>query len=823
MLGGDTPNRPPGVACPRPMSISPSPDPTPPDLRDQLRALEDGMYRTPEASRARLEGLLRDAHEVGDPWAQAFALVLLSGCAFYLGEPRETIRLAAEGLEWARRAAAPDLECRLLNGLGLAHHRLGEYDRAFEYFLQALRPAQQLGDEANRFRVLNNLASLYTDTGDLQLALEALQEALGIAQDLSPPFLGAAMTHMIDIRTQLGEYGTVLELAAEHMALIHAHCPPRWWGTIQRSVTRSLLALGRPQEALAAARTSLDEAYRQQDHENICTLTLAVASAHLRLGQWEGAEPLLNQGLLLSREKGSRPLEAEALHLLAALYEGQRRFEEALRLTRQHFELERQLRNREVESRSRLLTAQIRLELLEREAEIERLRNVELAQANSALQETQEVLLHRATHDPLTGTANRAHFQHRTQQALESLGADEHLALIFIDLDKFKHVNDTFGHHAGDQLLQEVARRLGRVVRATDLVGRVGGDEFTVLLPRISAVPDAELVATKVLGVLAEPFRIAGQTVRLTASIGCAVAPLDGQTAEVLQQHADLAMYRVKHTGGNQVLPFEARMGEPGERRRLERDLQQALERGELRLQYQGQFHLQRGGEPQAELCGFEALLRWVHPERGFVPPDVFIPLAEDSRAILTMGAWVLREACAQATRWAFGEQDLTMSVNVSPLQFEQPTFVREVQDALRVTGLPARALVLELTESLVMRDLGLAQQHIRELRTLGVQVAIDDFGTGYSSLSVLQALPFDLLKIDRSFTRNLTPDPSPRVVALLRAMVQLAHSLDMRVTAEGVEDEGQRHWLTSLGCDHVQGFLLARPLPPPQAQALLP
>ncbi|PTA69580.1 GGDEF-domain containing protein [Deinococcus arcticus] len=787
-------------------------------LRERLRALEQGMYRTPEHTRDTVRTLLAQAQAAGDPWAQGFALVLLSGCAFYLGDPRETIALAQQGLALAQSVQALDLECRLINGLALAHHRLGEYDRAFDCFLQTLRLAQQLGDDPGRFRALNNLASLYTDTGNLQQALDAVREALSIAQTLSPTFRGAAMTHLIAIHTQLGEYEQTLALAEEHLPLILEHCPPRWLGTIQRNVVRALLALGRSDDALNAAQEGLAEARRQQDQENICQLTLGVVSALLTLGRPDEARPLLEGGLALSREMGSRPLETEALALLAALCEQEGDHPAALTYTRAHFDLERQIHAREVESRSQLLTAQIRLELLQREAEIERLRNVELAQANSALQQTQQVLLHRATHDPLTGVANRAHFGHSTQQALESLQGGEYLGLIFIDLDKFKQVNDTLGHHAGDVLLQEVARRLKGVVRASDLVGRIGGDEFTVLLRRVSAVQDARAVAAKLLSVLAEPFRIEGQTVQITASVGCAVAPTDGQDAEALQQHADTAMYRVKHAGGNQVLHFEADMGEAAERRALERELRGVHERGELRLHYQGRFAL---GGPR--LVGFEALLRWDHPTRGLISPAVFIPMAEESRAILPIGAWVLREACAQAVRWRFAERGLCMSVNVSPMQFEQPTFVGDVQGALRETGLPAGQLVLELTESLVMRDLTQALGHIRALKALGVQVAIDDFGTGYSSLSVLQALPFDQLKIDRSFTSHLTTSASQRVTALLSAMIQLAHTLDMTVTVEGVEDDTQRRLLTGLGCDHVQGFLLARPLPEAQAQALLP
>ncbi|MFC4425910.1 EAL domain-containing protein [Deinococcus navajonensis] len=795
---------------------------SPHTLHERLRQLEDGMYRLPEQTRGKLRGLLEEARACQDVWAQGFAMCLLSGCAFYLGNPRETIELSAGALEFAREAQDLQLETRLLGGLALAHHRLGEYDRAFEYFLNSLRLAQQNNDEPGRFRALNNLASLYTDTGNTQQALAAQQDALAIAQHLPPPFRGSAMTHLIAIHSQLGDHEQVLRLAEESLPLIREHCPPRWLGTITRDVCRALLALGRPRQSLEAARQSLEEAQSQRDQENICALTLAEAAALMALGEWPAARSPLLAALERSREMGSRPLEVEALKLLAELHEGLGNHREALGYAREHFGLERQIHAREVESRSQLLTAEIRLELLHREAEIERLRNVELAQANSALQETQQVLLHRATHDPLTGVANRAHFQHTAQQALAGLQPGEHVALIFIDLDRFKEINDTLGHHAGDQLLQEVARRLSTAVRATDLVGRVGGDEFTVLLRRVAALEDVTTVAEKLRAALDLPFDLGSGLAQITASVGCAVAPTDGATAEALQQHADVAMYRVKHAGGNQVLHFDARMGEPARQRQLDRDLHAAQERGQLRLHYQGRYSL------QGALVGFEALIRWAHPERGLLGPGTFIPLAERTRLILPMGAWVLREACSQAVQWDFAGRHLCMSVNVSPLQFEQLSFVDEVRAALNLTGLRPEALVLELTESLVMRDLDRARSHIEALQELGVQVAMDDFGTGYSSLSVLQALPFDHLKIDRSFTQGLATGPehhtgSQRVSRLMGAMIGLAHTLQMQVTVEGVEHAAQLDLLRQLGCDHVQGYLLTRPLPPQEARQQLP
>ncbi len=794
--------------------------PTPPGpLLGQLQALEAAMYHTPERSQGEIAALLRRAEAQGDRAARAQAHLLLAGCALYTGDLPEVLVQVGHCLPLARELGDPQTEARALNGLGLGHDRLGQYDQALEAFLHSLRITQDTGDRMGSFRALNNLASLYTDTGNTTQALAFHRQALEIAEALrSPVMLASSMTHLIAIRDQMHRSEEVLTLAAEHLDVIRESGPPRWTSTVQECVSRALLRQDRPEEALRVALDDLNANRARQDLEAVCRQGVTAARALLRLNRPDEAEPLLRESLRISREARTRPQEALALEALAELLEQQGRHAQALSVAREHFDLERQMHAREVDARSQLLTAEIRLELLNREAEIERLRNVELAQANRALQETQQVLLHRATHDPLTGVANRAHFHQVTHDTLGSLECGQQAALIFIDLDRFKQVNDTFGHPAGDNLLQQVARRLGESVRGTDLVGRMGGDEFTVLLSRVAAREDVTLVAQKLADALARPFTLGGQRVNITASVGCAVAPADGTDAGALQQHADLAMYRVKRSGGNQVLHFEAQMGEPGERQQLERDLRGACERGEMRLHYQGRHDL-----CGRRLAGFEALVRWEHPTRGLVPPGQFIPLAEDSRAILNIGEWVLREACAQAAAWDFEPRGLCMSVNVSPLQFELPDFVQTVRSVLEQTGLNARHLILEVTESLVMHDLERAQTHMRDLRALGVQIAIDDFGTGYSSLSMLQALPFDQLKIDRSFTNALTGPRGPRVTALMTAMIQLAQTLDMTVTVEGIETEEQRRILAGLGCDHAQGFLLSRPLPPAQAAELIP
>ncbi|WP_412029416.1 EAL domain-containing protein [Deinococcus yunweiensis] len=805
-------------------SSDPVPQATPasvPDLSGELRTLEAGMYHTPEVSQTQITALLTAARSAGDEPAEALALCLLAGCAFYTGDLPGTVNLLNLSLDLARPQGDRVLEARLLNGLGLAHDRLGEYDLALEFFLQSLRLTQELDDQMGVFRALNNLASLYADTGHPLQALNFHQQAHQVALDLkTPAVLASSMTHLISIHDHLGHSDEVLALANEHAMQIRDAGPARWYSSVQECVGRAHLRRGDAPQALATALSALTPARDRHDQEGICRLALTAARAHLTLHEHAQAHALLRECLDISRDVGSRPMESQALETLAELHEAQGEHQQALRCARAYFELERQIHAREVETRSHLLTAQIRLELLTREAEIERLRNVELAEANHALQETQSVLLHRATHDSLTGVANRAHFMHLTNQALTSLQPGEFAALIFIDLDKFKNVNDTLGHHAGDLLLQQVARRLCSAVRSSDLVGRLGGDEFTVLLRRVNAGADVGVIARKLLETLVVPFMLDGQATEITASVGWAVAPTDGRDAEALQQHADIAMYRVKHGGGGAILHFEPEMGQDvHEHRQLERELRGAEERRELRLHYQGRF------EPDGTLVGFEALVRWQHPIRGLIPPDRFIPLAEDTRLILPIGAWVLREACEQAVRWNFSQRNLCMSVNVSPMQFEQPEFVVQVRETLHATGLDRRCLILELTESMVMRDLDRAQEHMSELRTLGVGIAIDDFGTGYSSLSVLHALHFDHLKIDRSFTRGLESSSAnpARITQVMTAMITLAHNLNMSVTVEGVEEHAQLQLLRTLGCDHVQGYLLTRPVPAELAEEFIP
>jgi diguanylate cyclase (GGDEF)-like protein/PAS domain S-box-containing protein len=429
---------------------------------------------------------------------------------------------------------------------------------------------------------------------------------------------------------------------------------------------------------------------------------------------------------------------------------------------------------------------------------------------------------HLAYHDSLTGLPNRAMLMDRLGQALsQAQRLDQQVAVLFIDLDRFKLVNDSLGHAVGDQLLQEIARRLRATLRDNDTVARVGGDEFQVVACNVAGATDAARIAEKLMRVLGEPFVLEGQELHVSASLGVSLFPRDGATGELLLKYADTALYEAKGEGRNAYRFFSPEMNAQAHGRlRLENDLRRAVERHELELHYQPQLDLATG-----EVCAVEALVRWRHPVRGLVLPNAFIPMAEETGLVLGIGEWVLNEACCQVAQWqreglADNLTPLRVAVNISARQLQRPGLDGAVRRALSLSGLPAGCLELEITESSVMLDPLHARSVLQSLRELGVQLSIDDFGTGYSSLAYLKRLPLDRLKIDRSFIGGIPADPDD--AAIVETIIVMTHKLGLRVIAEGVETQEQRLQLVRQGCDEMQGFLLAHPAPADELPALL-
>lgn len=425
-----------------------------------------------------------------------------------------------------------------------------------------------------------------------------------------------------------------------------------------------------------------------------------------------------------------------------------------------------------------------------------------------SLAEANQELAYLALHDNLTKLSNRLLLEDRLNQAIRTADREKrHFALMFMDLDGFKAINDVYGHHVGDLLLIDVAQRIVARVRQQDTVARVGGDEF-VVLAYVDDPQDAGTLADALLEVVREPFLAGGHELRVSTSIGISMYPGDGGNQHDLLTNADAAMYHVKGLGRNAYCFFEPSMNANVHKQlQLVQDLRQAIDRNELVLHYQPKFHA-----PNGPILGVEALVRWQHPVRGLVSADEFIPLAEKTGLIVPLGAWVLNEACRQMAQWrSEGHTTWSVAVNLSALQFAHAALIDTVRDVLARHALDPHCLMLEITESTAMRDADASLQILQQLDAMGVRISIDDFGTGYSSLLYLKRLPASELKIDRGFVRDLAHDTED--AAIVSAIVALGQTLNLRIVAEGVETAEQQAFLTRLGCDSLQGYLLGRPM----------
>ena len=419
-------------------------------------------------------------------------------------------------------------------------------------------------------------------------------------------------------------------------------------------------------------------------------------------------------------------------------------------------------------------------------------------------------IAHTAEHDVLTGLPNRLLLNDRISQAIETgKRHGKQVAVLFLDIDGFKHINDSLGHPVGDKLLQSIAQRLSECARPVDTVSRQGGDEFIVLLSDLSDLPSASVIAGRLLRAVAEPHMIGKHALHVTASIGVSVFPDDGSNAETLIKNADTAMYQAKESGRRNYQFFKHAMNVRAVKRQsMEEELRRALERQEFELHYQPKVDIKRG-----VITGAEALIRWAHPTRGRIPPADFIPIAEDCALIVPIGRWVLRQACGQARAWLDAGLPATpMAINVSAMEFQDEGFLQGVLDIVRESGWDPRLLELELTESVLMKQVEATIVQLQALRDSGARVALDDFGTGYSSLSYLRRFPIDALKIDRSFIQHIACGPD--AAAIVTAVISMARSLKLRVVAEGVETLQELQFLQARECDEVQGYFFSRPLP---------
>ena len=757
----------------------------------------------------------------------------------------------------ARTAAAPLLEAECLSYRAMVYSSLGQYAEAIETQLIALGLRQVNNDEVGEGQSLGNLGVVYGYIGDFAVSLEYHMRALEL-RTRSGDEAGRALTlNNIGVAYfELGDGESALDYHVQALRLAKAINHRQIEVFAQVNLGADLHALKRYEESQTVNATALNLAKRLGDRESQIEALNHEGRALAGLGQLESAFEMHQQALAAAREIGSPALEYRCLadigrtyldmdeldpavtHLKEALVIAERvglkrdvfwtheRLSLALERAgnpvaalnhhRAFYAVEREVQGERAAARVKTLALRFETVRVQQETHFERQRNEALAEVNAALRSANdeksllmEKLEHQATHDILTGLPNRALFQNRFEHALVTAARyGRNLAVMFVDLDGFKLVNDTLGHHRGDTLLVEVAKRFQAVVRDSDTVARMGGDEFTVIVSEFHGHADASRVALRLIEALKTPFCLDDHEVTVTASVGVSLFPEDGDQAEALARYADLALYRAKEEGRNTVRFYAPEMNAiVQERGAIKSSLRGALERDEFEL------HFQPLVRTDGRTVMVEALLRWTHGVLGAVGPDRFIPVAEDSGAIVEIGDWVLRTALKQLSQWrAQGFEVERVAVNVSPVQLAREDYVHSVTSALLEFGLTGSSLELEITEHIIVRDLQRVSARLEALRLLGVTVAVDDFGSGYSSLSYLARLPVDVLKIDRTIVAAIgVQNAGERLVA---AILALGLSLGLKVVAEGVETQAHFKALTDLGCQCFQGYLWTKPLP---------
>ncbi len=784
-------------------------------LNEQLFALEARMLEDPDATRPQLLHLLAQAQDSRDSYAEAYALCLLGGCAFFQGNYPDTTLYAKFALNVSDRFDHLSLKARALNALGLALTRTGQYDEGMQYFLDSLTLADSLNDDASKARAITNLAGAHLDLGDFDRAMELAAEGAEVARraGIMPPWAVAegvsisALWHAGRLGEARERIPALLRVAGEH-GLTRVQCDGLLYQALLHVQDLEYL------RAIAVAEDMVRVAEGAQDEETLGSALWLLGDCYLTVGRHDDALRALTRSAAINDVRGHAMTTSRLARSFATLYEQTGQTALALKALKDHMHSEHRLHDGAMLRRSQLIDMKVKLELARQRVALSS-PGAPVTAAHS-LQE----LTYRSTHDALSHALNRSAFWQQAGQVLENLPLRQSAGVLLLDLCGLAEVNVTHGYAAGDLLITETVRRIKRVVGRDDLVGRTDGDEFIVLLRDLSSAEELKDVTEELHAVLSRPVTYEDWTLSPRVSMGAAIAPLDGRDLTTIHRNVELALQECKARGAAAPYLYHPTMNiREKARRTIKHDLPGALRTGQLNLAYQAQYRL-----PGRTLTGFEALLRWTHPTDGKISPAEFIPLAEESGIIIDIGRWAMRLACQQAKAWAFDTHGLRMAVNVSPLQFMQSDFVSEVREILEETGLPGCCLTLELTEGVFHSDVTRAVMNIRRLMELGVQVAMDDFGTGYSSLSLLKTLPIEQLKIDRAFLADLTREHPNFAVSrqFMQVMVQFAQTLGLTVVAEGVETLEHLEILNELGCHEAQGYLLSEPVAVELASVIL-
>ncbi len=762
------------------------------------------LLRDPAAALEQAQGLYRAAVCSGNMAGMVAARIQGGYAQFYRGDYHTAKLYLNEARALAQELGQPSQQAHALAGLGATYGQTGQYGEALKCQLESLRLVQGLSDRRVESRALNAVGQLYFNLRDYDQAVRYHTDAYDLACEEGAVMLElSAAINLAVAYLHSGNASRALSLNEDVLARIAGQELHQMEAVVRGNLAATLEQLGRLDEALTACEEALRMALQLGLMEDArCDNLIIRATVLGQLGRYPEAITDLQLALQMAARLDSRQREREAYREMARVLEAMGNAQGALGALQRFYRLETEALTVISQERTKVLALQLQLDRLEHRAAEQELRNEELAAINAHLQAARDELAYHAAHDSLTGLLNRPALERLLELACTEQPAEPG-AVLFIDLDHFKQINDTLGHPVGDQLLRQVAQRLRSSVGPNDVVARQGGDEFTVLLRGVDSSA-AEERARLLLERLASPYTVDGMTLYTTASIGVALFPLHGQDVTALQKYADLALYQAKQERGRFSLYKSALGAEALEQLTVEQALHAALKQGDFYLHYQPVIDLETG-----QPFMIEALLRWRSPW-GEVPPQTFVPVAERSDLILHISAWAVRTALEQLRKWRRLWPELKISVNVAARQLTQPDLSWQLEKDLTANGLELGALVLEITETTVVDSYKL--QHLRELQEAGLQIGLDDVGTGYASLVSLAELPIQMLKIDRSLTAQLfAPAGGRSTRPLVYALVTFAQESGLAVVVEGVEEPGQLQLLRQWGPMLLQGHLESR------------
>lgn len=800
-------------------------DPENQRIRSLIAEADSLVVSDPRLAMATAQQAIALAHDAGDQQGYGQALCSYAATLFFQAKYSEARQAFREAQHVGRAQSDRRLTARAVNGLGITSRALEEYGAAMEFFLSSLQLSQEAGDEVMRLRVLSNIGLIHSQLGDHALSLSVQLDVMSLAHTLKLPLVeSAAGVNTVVAYHDLGDFRAALALIDERLPITQRQRNQLNEMLLRTYQALSLLALDQPQEAVAAATTALHQAQALGNEDSVAQLHTTLGDAYHRLGEDILARDHLEQALALGQQVGQLR-ESRALKVLSELEASQGRWQAAYAVSQRQQALERALQEQTTQRKVQVLSAQMQLEVLKREAAASRSRTAELeehvAERTRELQRANELLRHAAFHDGLTGLGNRSLFHRHLRRAMHpgTQGAVPTYAVLFLDCDRFKQVNDTLGHDVGDQVLRAFAERLQANLPPATVLARFGGDEFAVLLESAQSPETALAVASRIRESLGTPIAIAGRSFLITAGIGVVMGNSSYLKAEEVLRDADIAMYHAKAMGTSEIALFTTSMYERTLHRTVvEGELRAALNQDLLSVHYQPIVDVQTG-----EIISLEALARWFHPELGTVPPDTFIPVAEDAGLIIELDRQILKKACLQVNLWNAQlrpDVPVHLNVNISAAHFAHATFSGAVIRLLDDTGFPPALLRFEITERLLLDRSPVAQANLDALHQLGIEFHIDDFGTGYSSLAYLQEFTASTLKIDRSFIRGI--NHTSRSAEMVRTILAMAKNLNMSVVAEGVYTQEQWAWLSREGCGQAQGHYFSPPVGEHAVTALL-